>query len=140
MFHRPPPDVTERVKLMDSDRPLLEKNGTGLSRQQRVRTIYSEFTNRLGATESDRKAEEENHAIYTGLGFGQWPKAVLAELEKQGRTKDLSQFNFVMKKVNDAVGHLTKNWFDIDYISVDGEGSDTLQLLKELYFMDNDLS
>lgn len=142
MIHRPPPEVDERIKLATEERPLLdkEKKGSGITRQDTVRYLYSEFRQRESITDTERYQENENHGIYNGIGFGQWPKQVLEALSKNGRSvKDLSQFNFVFKKVNDIVGYLVRNWYDIDYASIDGEGTETLQYMRDLYFSDKDL-
>lgn len=139
MIHRPPPDAKERVDLIKQDRPLIEKRKNGLSPHETVRRIYSDFASALSLTQKDRDSEEENHRMYTGLNFGQYPKELKSALEASGSAKDMSQFNFVMKKVNDAVGNLTNNWYDIDFLSVDGVGSDTVQVFKDLYYMEKDL-
>lgn len=142
MIHRPPPEVDERIKLATEDRSMLERDnmGDGYSRADKVRFLYSEFRQRESITNHTRQDENENHGIYTGIGFGQWPQQVLDELAKQNRTKkDLSQFNFVFKKVNDIVGYLVRNWYDIDYASISGEDSETLQYMRDLYFSDKDL-
>jgi hypothetical protein len=142
MIHRPPPEVDERIKLATDERPLLEREnkGEGYTRADSVRYLYSEFRQRESITQELRYQEDENHGIYTGVGFGQWPQQVLAELAKNGRSrKDLSQFNFTFKKVNDIVGYLVRNWYDIDYVSIDGEADEALQYMRDLYFSDKDL-
>lgn len=140
MFNRkPPPEVDERIKLATEDRPLVEKR-TGVAHNDKVRRLYSEFTQRESITQDKRCEEEENHGIYNGLGFGQWPKQVIEQMVEDGLTKkDLSQFNFSFKKVNDIVGYLIRNWYDIDYASIDGEDDETLQYMRDLYFSDKDL-
>ncbi len=137
MMHRPPPDVDERTELATEERPMVEKRQRG---DDRVRRMSAEFENRLSVTQARREEENENHGIYNGLGFGQWPKSVLEALAKDGKTKkDLSQFNFAFKKTNDIVGYLIRNWYDIDYSSIDGEDSETLHYMRDLYFSDKDL-
>lgn len=96
--------------------------------------VHSEYDTRLGLTELDRRSEEENHGIYTGLNFGQWPEAVRSETKK-----DLSQFNFVAKAINSVTGHFLRNWWDVDYESVGGENSDDITIIKELFYFDKDI-
>ena len=139
LYRRPAPDVDERIKLASDKRPMLE-GSSKTNRSDKVRYMYSEFLQRKSVTETFRSSEEENHGIYNGIGFGQWPKQVIEALEKNKKTrKDLSQFNFAFKKVNDVVGYLVRNWYDIDYLSVDGENTDTMSVIKDLYFSDKEL-
>lgn len=137
MIHKPPPSLDERLSLIDNSRPLVTRSG--IQPSQTVRKIFSHFSSALGFSSEDRAREEENHSIYTGLKYGQMPKALLAKLAEEGRMQDLSQFNYVMKKVNDMVGTLTSNWYDIDFLSVDEVGSDTVTAFKSLFYSDKDL-
>jgi len=141
MLRKPPPEVDERIELATKDRPLVDrKSGDGYTKLDKVRHLYSEFSQRESITQKSRDEENENHGIYNGIGFGQWPQQVLDNLAKNGRSKkDLSQFNFAFKKVNDIVGYLIRNWYDIDYASIDGQDDDTLQYMRDLYFSDKDL-
>ncbi len=142
MNRKPPPEVSERIKLATDERPMVERKnkGSGLGGRDSVRHLYSEFRSRESITQESRNEENENHGIYNGIGFGQWPKGVLEALAKEGAsTKDLSQFNFAFKKVNDIVGYLVKNWYDIDYASIDGEDDEAIQYMKDLFFSDKDL-
>lgn len=110
-------------------------NREGLSEAEWLNKIYSEFEDRLSITQTERESEEENHRIYTGSDFGQWPQEILDSCSE----KDLSQFNFTLKKVNSVVGNLVRNWWDIDYVSTDGTAGDDLSLVRDLYFTDKEL-
>jgi hypothetical protein len=127
------PSVDERIKYMDGEMPTrgMEK----MRRSQWLRKVYSEYDDRMGITASTRRSEVENHKFYTGLEFGQWSQDVISK----STMKNLAQFNFVQKQVNGVVGNLVRNWWDIDFVSTDGTGSDDLSIIKDLYFSDKEI-
>jgi hypothetical protein len=139
-FRMPPPDVSEQVKMAQGKgKTAYPSSGSGYSPNEIGRYLYAEWQDRKALSEGDRKNEEDNHRMYTGLDYGQWPKELLEELQCSKDNKDISQFNFVMKKVDGVVGDLVKNALDVEYLSVDGRGSDTLSLYKDLYYTDKEL-
>lgn len=127
------PGIEDRLDAAHGD---MRGNGhKGINTTVWLHKIYSEFEDRLALTQDIREEEEDNHRVYSGLRHSQWHKDVIA----QSSGKDLSQFNFVMKKVNSVVGNLVRNWWDIDFVSVDGTGSDDLIVIKDLYFADKEI-
>ena len=133
-----PPSVDERVAIASGEAKSPNPH-KGIKPSETVRMLYSEWQNRLSATQKDRDVEEENHRMYSGTDFGQWPKEVLEELKKSKQKRDITQMNFIQKKVNSNVGDLVKNGYDVDFISTDGAMADTLTVFKDLYYFDKDI-
>ncbi len=133
-----PPDVSERLKFAEGEGKS-KKTFAGIGANDSIRHLFSEFTSRKSLTQEARENEEENHRIYSGLNYGQIPKEILAEIKEKGLKKEIAQFNFVQKKVDGVVGDFIQNGLDFDYLSTDGDNTDTLSVIKDLYFFDKEL-
>jgi hypothetical protein len=134
-----PPDVTEAMKNATQDNIRRGSNLGDMTLQQKTSWIRSEYDQRESITLPNRRAEVENHEMFTGLFKGQWPKTIIEELESSGRIKDLTQFNIVARKVDGLVGYILQNWYDAEFLSVTGEKSDILSVVKDLYYSDKEI-
>jgi hypothetical protein len=136
-FRDATPEVSQRIAIMDGEKKAKKSTyRDGYDTSQWVQFLNSEYYDRYGLTQKDRDAMEENHRMYSGLEFGQWPSEVVQACKG---TKLLSQFNFLKKKVDSVVGNIVQNWYDVDYVSTDGVNDDDITLMKDLYYSDKEI-
>ena len=103
----------------------------------KVNYVLGEYNNALDFHTDDAMRNEEAWALYSGYKNGQWPKDVAAELLKAGRNP--FQANFIRSKVDGLTGSLIKNFFDVDFESVDGTNIDQIRMVKDLMYIDKEL-
>lgn len=100
--------------------------------QNEVSWIDAEINKYENFHQEDRKREDEAHLFYTALDYGQWPEG----MRSTTGAKDLSQYNFVHRKINNGVGVVYKNPTDIDFAPMEGQYADLALVAKELFYAD----
>ena len=105
----------------------------------RSRVLYSdrEFDEALQQDNKRRESAERNWDMYSGFDYGQWSKKSVSELRSSNR--HVAQYNFIRGKIDGLAGSIVKNWYDIDFVPVEGETSDITKLLKGMFYSDKEL-
>ena len=103
----------------------------------KISHILNQYESAVQHEEENRIWESQNWRMYSGFDNGQWDKEAVATLKAEGR--HLLQFNFVRPKIDGIAGSILKNFYDIDFVPVDGKYSDLTMILKELYYADKEL-
>lgn len=104
---------------------------------RRIQFIKSEYDKAYSFDQDNRDRCENNWKMYSGFEHGQWPTQSINDLKSQNR--HIAQYNFIRGKVDGLAGSIVKNWFDIDFVPVDGEYSNLTQALKELFYSDKEM-
>lgn len=99
--------------------------------------IEDEFNKALRFDEPNRARERQNWDMYSGFDYGQWPKDAASTLSAQNR--HIPQFNIIRGKIDGLAGSIIKNWYDTDYVPIDGGDSNYTRLLKNIYLSDKEL-
>jgi hypothetical protein len=99
--------------------------------------IEDEFNKALQFDEPNRAREKQNWNMYSGFDHGQWPSDAVASLSAQNR--HIPQFNIIRGKIDGLAGSIVKNWYNTDYVPIDGADSEYTRLLKNIYLSDKEL-
>jgi len=104
-----------------------------------VSWIEDSFVKACEFHREDRIREDRNHRFFTALNRAHYSKEVLDKVASGELNIDLSQFNFLMKKVTGFVGAMMKNPHDIEFIAQSPDFIDSAILLKHLMFKDKEV-
>lgn len=99
--------------------------------------VLYEFNNAKDATMKEQERNSNAWKMFTGFDNGQWDKAIVAEMKKEGRNP--FQGNFIRSKVEGLAGNIVKNFFDIGYEPVDGVHTDLTRKIVSLMLSDKEL-
>jgi len=135
------PSVLERAEthpLLDTTKtpsPFFKKINRSI-----VSWIEDEFERTVDFHRNDRIREDRNHRYYTALDRAQWSPEILKKVSTGELNIDLSQYNFLMKKVTGFVGTLMKNPQDVEFVSQSPDFVDGSLLCKHLMNKDRELN
>jgi len=101
--------------------------------------IYNEYQAYLNYHKEDREREDRNHRYYSALDYSQWSDELKEAVMRGEESRDLSQYNFLHKKVNGLMGTLIKNPTDIDFVPVGLNNAESSTLLKEIMLRDKEV-
>ena len=113
------------------------KNIVGSGGAEKVDYILNEYDKAIDYFRDDRDRENEAWRLYHGINYGQWTDEAVSNLLNEGRHP--GQYNFIYGKIGALVGAIIKNWYDVDYVPVDGKYSDFTKILKDLYYSDKEM-
>lgn len=130
-------DVTDSLVKTNSNSKYSKGSFQIVEPYARISFMDDEYSKALEHDRASRERGEKNWRMYSGFNYGQWPAASVSDLTNEGR--HIAQYNFIRGKVDALAGSIAKNWFDIDFVPVDGQYSDLTMILKELYLSDKEM-
>lgn len=99
--------------------------------------IQSEYNRAVDYYREDLNRQDESWKLYSGLDDGQYPKEVVAQMKREGRSPFTG--NVIRSKIDGLAGSIIKNFFDISFEPINGELTPLTRYLKELMFIDKEL-
>jgi hypothetical protein len=125
-------------RIQDPPSPFAGNSLPGLTgKLEKIQFIRDKFDRAVDFDADGRDRENENWKLFSGFDYGQWDKEAVNDLLAEGR--HVGQYNLIRKKVEGLAGSLVKNWFDVDFVPVDGKYSDMTSVLKDLMYSDKEM-
>lgn len=113
-----------------------------LTEYERCIRVEREYNNARTWYQKNWDRIVENWRFYWGLdsdkGLGQWPGAAVAEMLKDGR--QVAVYNIVRPTVDNIAGGIMKAPWSFDFSPVDDEISSLTHMIKDVHYIDKDLT
>jgi hypothetical protein len=131
------PNILDRNTILDDKKtpsPIFKETN-----RNPVVFVEDKFEKYLNYHREDRFREDRNHQFFTALDYSQWPDEIRTAVADGEDHRDMSQYNFLHKKVLGFVGMISKNPQDIDFVSQTPDYIDGALLMKRILLKDKEL-